>query len=56
MLHSHFSLTFLFFWPSLNLHKQSYQDYHCSEEEAHMECEVDPQMSLTAVTHAKWYG
>jgi len=35
---------------------QSYQDYHCSEEEAHMECEVDPQMSLTAVTHAKWYG
>jgi len=35
---------------------QSYQDYHCSEEEKHMECEVDPNMSITAVTHAKWYG
>jgi hypothetical protein len=35
---------------------QSYQDYHCSEEEKHMECEVDPNMSITAVTNAKWYG
>ena len=35
---------------------QSYQDYHCSEEEKHMECPVDPNMSITAVTHAKWYG
>jgi hypothetical protein len=35
---------------------QSYQDYHCSPEEAHMECEVDPNMSIKAVTHAKWYG
>ena len=35
---------------------QSYQDYHCSEEEKHMECSVDPNMSITAVTHAKWYG
>jgi len=35
---------------------QSYQDYHCSEEEAHMECVVDPEMTITAVTHAKWYG
>ena len=35
---------------------QSYQDYHCSEEEKHMECEVDPNMSFTAKTHAKWYG
>lgn len=32
---------------------QSYQDYHCSEAEKHMECEVDPQMTITAVTHAK---
>lgn len=35
---------------------QSYQDYHCSPEEAHMECEVDPNQSLTATTHAQWYG
>jgi hypothetical protein len=35
---------------------QSYQDYHCSPEEAHMECEVDPNMSIKAVTHAQWYG
>jgi hypothetical protein len=35
---------------------QSYQDYHCSEEEKHMECPVDPNMSITGVTHAKWYG
>jgi len=35
---------------------QSYQDYHCSEEDKHMECEVDPQMTITAVTNAKWWG
>jgi len=35
---------------------QSYQDYSCSDEEKHMECEVDPQMSITAVTNAKWWG
>ena len=35
---------------------QSYQDYHCSDEEAHMECPVDPNMEITAVTHAKWWG
>ncbi|KAL7428334.1 hypothetical protein ACHAXH_002848 [Discostella pseudostelligera] len=35
---------------------QSYQDYHCSEEEKHMECEVDPNMTITAVTNAKWWG
>jgi len=35
---------------------QSYQDYHCSEEEKHMECPVDPNMSIVGVTHAKWYG
>jgi hypothetical protein len=35
---------------------QSYQDYHCSEEEKHMECPVDPNMSIKGVTHAKWYG
>ena len=29
-------------------------DYHCSDEEKHMECEVDPQMTITAVTNAKW--
>ena len=32
---------------------QSYQDYHCSPEEQHMECDVDPQMSIKGVTHAK---
>jgi len=35
---------------------QSYQDYHCPEHEKHMECEVDPNMSIKATTHAKWYG
>lgn len=35
---------------------QKYQEYHCSEEEKHMECPVDPNMSIKAVTHAKWYG
>jgi len=35
---------------------QSYQDYHCPENEKHMECPVDPNMKITATTHAKWYG
>jgi predicted chitinase len=35
---------------------QSYQDYHCPANEKHMECPVDPDMELTAVTHATWYG
>ena len=35
---------------------QSYQDYHCSQEEKHMECPVDKNMRITAVTHASWYG
>ena len=30
-----------------------YQDYHCSEEEKHMECPVDPDMSIVGITHAK---
>jgi hypothetical protein len=32
---------------------QSYQDYHCSDEEKHMECPVDKDMSIVGVTHAK---
>ena len=35
---------------------QSYQDYHCPAHEKHMECPVDPNMEITAVTHATWYG
>eukprot|EP00658_Telonema_sp_P-2_P012330 TRINITY_DN1469_c0_g2_i1.p1 TRINITY_DN1469_c0_g2~~TRINITY_DN1469_c0_g2_i1.p1 ORF type:complete len:898 (+),score=114.66 TRINITY_DN1469_c0_g2_i1:98-2791(+) len=35
---------------------QSYQDYNCSPEDAHMQCEVDPDMEIIATTHAKWYG
>lgn len=35
---------------------QSYEDYHCSEEEAFMECPVDPTMSTTATTSAQWWG
>lgn len=34
---------------------QSYQDYHCPPHEKHMECPVDKNMEVTAVTHAKWY-
>jgi len=36
--------------------KQSYQDYNCADDEKHMECAVDPDMTITAVTHAKWWG
>jgi predicted chitinase len=35
---------------------QSYQDYKCSAEEAHMECPVNPNMKIKATTNAKWYG
>ena len=35
---------------------QSYQDYHCADDERHMECPVDPDMTITAVTNAKWWG
>ena len=36
--------------------KQSYQDYECSPGEEHMQCKVDPNMSIKATTHATWYG
>jgi len=35
---------------------QSYQDYKCSDAEAHMACPVKPEMEITATTNAKWYG
>jgi hypothetical protein len=35
---------------------QSYQDYKCSAAEAHMQCEVDPDMKVTASTNSKWWG
>ncbi len=35
---------------------QSYQDYKCPAGEEDMACEIDPEMTLTATTHAKWYG
>jgi hypothetical protein len=35
---------------------QSYQDYHCSEADKHMECAVDPNMEIRATTNAKWFG
>jgi len=35
---------------------QSYQDHRCPEHQRHMECWVDPDMSIRATTHAKWYG
>jgi hypothetical protein len=35
---------------------QSYQDYQCSAAEAHMACDVDPDMEIVATTNAKWYG
>ena len=35
---------------------QSYQDYHCAANEKHMECPVDPNMEIKAITHATWYG
>jgi hypothetical protein len=35
---------------------QSYQDYKCSESEAHMECPVNPNMEIKATTNAQWYG
>jgi hypothetical protein len=35
---------------------QSYQDYTCPNGTEHMQCEVDPNMEITATTHATWYG
>ena len=35
---------------------QSYQDYNCQASEAHMQCEVDPKMKITAATNSKWWG
>jgi len=35
---------------------QSYQDYTCSAEEAHMQCDVDLSMEITASTNAQWWG
>ena len=35
---------------------QSYQDYTCSDAEKIMECPVDKNMKLKAVTNAKWWG
>lgn len=35
---------------------QSYQDYKCSPDEEHMECPVDPNMSIKATTNANWWG
>ena len=32
---------------------QRYSEYHCADDEKHMECEVDTQMEITGVTHAK---
>jgi len=33
----------------------SYQDMHCSEEEAYMECPVKPEMEQYALTSALWF-
>ena len=35
---------------------QSYQDYKCPAGEEYLECPVDPDMTITATTNAKWYG
>jgi len=35
---------------------QSYQDYKCAPEQAHMECLVKADMAMTATTNAQWYG
>lgn len=32
---------------------QSYEDSHCSEEEVHLECSIDANMSIVGVTNAK---
>ena len=49
--HGPYSHSCIAFPLSLNL--SQYQDYHCSEEEKHMECPVDPDMSIVGITHAK---
>lgn len=33
----------------------SYQDMHCSEDEAFMECPVKPEMEQYALTSALWF-
>jgi len=35
---------------------QSYQDYTCAEHEKHMECPIKKDMTITATTHATWWG
>ena len=34
--------------------EQSYEDYNCPPGEEHMQCPVDPNMLITATTHATW--
>jgi hypothetical protein len=34
--------------------EQSYQDYNCPAGEEHLQCPVDPEMTITATTHATW--
>ena len=40
--------------PLLLFLGQSYQDYNCPAGEEHMQCPVDPNMQITATTHATW--
>ena len=35
---------------------QDYSQYNCKEENKHMQCPVDPQMTQQASTMAGWYG
>ena len=50
--HLSLSLCYTYFF----IHICSYQDYKCPKGEEHMECDVDPNMDIVAVTNAKWYG
>eukprot|EP00959_Pyramimonas_sp_CCMP1952_P234850 4906912-Pyramimonas_sp.AAC.1 len=38
------------------LRHYSSQNYNCGPDDAHMQCEVDPDMEMRGTTHAKWYG
>ncbi len=33
----------------------SYQEMHCRDDEAYMECPVDAQMTQVALTYAAWF-
>ena len=49
-----FRLIHVYFFHTASQLGQSYQDYNCPAGEAHMQCPVKKDMTITATTNAKW--